>query len=131
LNYQQPIKIKNISYEAFYQILHFIFTDSIEPVLTHEICLELMRKADEFYLSSIYTEAFNILKKTINKTNVLKLYTQTGLFTNSSNEDSILLDDVVSLCIEFIQKNRRDVYLNDQMKDLTKDMLLKLVQLVL
>ena len=133
-NNQQPIEIHNISYEAFYQILHFIFTDTIEPVLTHETCLELMRKADEFYLSSIYTEAFNILKKTINKTNVLKLYIQTGLFPNSSNDnhqDNLLLDDVVNLCIEFIQKNRRDVYLNDQMKELTKDMLLKLVQLVL
>jgi hypothetical protein len=90
-----------------------------------------MRKADEFYLSSIYTEAFNILKKTINKTNVLKLYTQTGLFTSDNQEDDILLDDVVNLCVEFIQKNRRDVYMNDQMKDLTKDMLLVLVQLVL
>jgi hypothetical protein len=90
-----------------------------------------MRKADEFYLSSIYTEAFNILKKTINKTNVLKLYTQTGLFSSSNQQDSILLDDVINLCVEFIQKNRRDVYMNDQMKELTKDMLLKLVQLVL
>jgi len=93
-----------------------------------------MRKADEFYLSSIYDEAFNILKKTINKTNVLQLYMKSGLFPISSNdnqEDRILLNDVVNLCIEFIQKNRRDVYLNDQMKELTKDMLLKLVQLVL
>ena len=91
-----------------------------------------MRKADDFYLSSIYSEAFNILKKTINKNNVLKLYTQTGLFISDNNQqDDILLDDVVNLCVEFIQKNRRDVYMNDQMKDLTKDMLLQLVQLVL
>jgi len=133
-NNQKPIKIKNISYEAFYQILHFIFTDTIEPVLTYETCLELMRKADEFYLSPIYNEAFNILKKTINKTNVLKLYTESGLFSTSSNDnqqDRILLNDVVKLCVEFIQKNRRDVYLSDQMKELTKDMLLELIQLVL
>jgi hypothetical protein len=133
-NNQEPIKIKNISYEAFYQILHFIFTDTIEPVLTYETCLELMRKADEFYLSPIYNEAFNILKKTINKTNVLKLYTESGLFSTSSNDnqqDRILLNDVVKLCVEFIQKNRRDVYLSDQMKELTKDMLLELIQLVL
>ena len=93
-----------------------------------------MRKADEFFLSPIYNEAFNILKKMINKTNVLKLYTESGLFPSSLNnnnqEDCLLLDDVVKLCIEFIQKNRRDVYLSDQMKELTKDMLLTLVQLV-
>jgi hypothetical protein len=93
-----------------------------------------MRKADEFYLSPIYNEAFNILKKIINKTNVLKIYIESGLFKISSNDnqqDRILLNDVVNLCVEFIQKNRRDVYLNDQMKELTKDMLLQLVQLVL
>jgi len=93
-----------------------------------------MRKADEFYLSPIYNEAFNILKKIINKTNVLKIYIESGLFTISSNDnqqDRILLNDVVNACVEFIQKNRRDVYLNDQMKELTKDMLLQLVQLVL
>jgi hypothetical protein len=93
-----------------------------------------MRKADEFYLSPIYNEAFNILKKIINKTNVLKIYIESGLFKislNDNQQDRILLNDVVNLCVEFIQKNRRDVYLNDQMKELTKDMLLQLVQLVL
>jgi hypothetical protein len=94
-----------------------------------------MRKADEFYLSPIYNEAFNILKKTITKTNVLKLYMSSGLFPSSSDnnqQDSILLlHDVVNLCVEFIQKNRRDVYQCDQMKELSKEMLLQLVQLVL
>ncbi|CAF3875033.1 unnamed protein product [Rotaria sp. Silwood2] len=132
-NIQEPIKIPNTSYEAFYQILYFIYTDTLEPVLNYEICLELMRKADEYHLSPIYDKAFNILKKTINKTNVLKLYTQSGLFSTSSNDnqqDDIILTDVVNLCVEFIQKNRRDVYLSDQMYQLTKDMLLQLIQLV-
>jgi hypothetical protein len=93
-----------------------------------------MRKADEFYLSPIYNEAFSILKKIVNKTNVLKIYTESGLFSTSSNDnqqDAIILNDVVNLCVEFVQKNRRDVYLSDQMQQLTKDMILQLVQLVL
>lgn len=134
-NTSEPIRIPNISYEAFYQILHFIFTDTIEPVLTQEICLELMRKADDFYLSAIYSQAFDIIKKTINKTNALKLFTQSGLFPTACADrcpqDSLILDDVVYLTVEFIQKNRREVYLNEQMQDLTKEMLLSLVQLVL
>ena len=134
-NTPEPIRITNISSDAFYQILHFIFTDAIEPVLTHEICLELMRKADDFYLSPIYSQAFNIIKSTVNKNNVLKLFTQSGLFppasAESSPQDSLILDDVVYLCTEFIQKNRREVYLQEQMNDLTKEMLLQLVQLVL
>ncbi|CAF1235201.1 unnamed protein product, partial [Rotaria sordida] len=132
-NIQEPIKIKNTSYDAFYQILYFIYTDTLEPVVNYETCLELMRKADEYYLSPMYKEAFNILKKTINKTNVLKLYTQSGLFSTSSNDnqqDDIILTDVVDLCVEFIRKNRQDVYSSDQMQQLTKDMLLRLIQLV-
>jgi len=132
LNIKQPIRIKNISYDAFYQILHFIFTDTIESILTFEICLELMRKADEFFLSSIYMEAFNLLKNIINKTNVFKIFMQSGLFSNLSNnnqQDNILLNDVVNLCMEFIRKNRRDVYLYDNMEQLSKDMLLQLIQL--
>ena len=134
-NSSEPIRIPNISYEAFYQILHFIFTDAIEPMLTHEICLELMRKADDFYLSAIYNQAFDIIKKTVNKNNALKLFTQSGLFPATAADscplDGLTLDDVVNLSVEFIQKNRREVYLNEQMKDLTKEMLLQLVQLVL
>jgi hypothetical protein len=129
----EPIRITKISYEAFYQILHFIFTDSIEPVLTYETCLELMRKADEFYLSAIYTEAFQILKKIVNKNNVLKIFTQSGLFPSSPDEtedEPIILPDVIDFCVDFIQKNRREVYLTDQMQQLNKDMLLRLVQLV-
>ncbi len=129
LNIKQPIKINNISYEAFYQILHFIYTDTIEPILTCEICLELMRKADEYYLSPIYNEALAILKRIINKTNVLKLFIDS--FSDDNKQDTIILHDVINLCVEFIQKNRRDVYLSDQMRLLTKDMLLQLVKLVL
>jgi hypothetical protein len=131
---KEPIRIRNISYEAFYQVLHFIFTDRIEPVVGYDICLELMRKADEYFLSLIYVQAFNMLKSVINKSNVLKIYMQSGLFPLSSNDneqDNILLNDVLNLCIEFIQKNRRDVYRQDNMQQLTKDMLLQLVQLVL
>ncbi|CAF3427916.1 unnamed protein product [Rotaria sp. Silwood1] len=134
LNTEEPIRIRNISDEAFYQILHFIFTDTIEPILTYDICLELMRKADEYFLSLIYTKAFNILKKIINKTNVLKIFIQSGLFPmtpNDNEQDNILLNDVVDLCVEFIQKNRQDIYRHDNLQQLTKDMLLKLVQLVL
>lgn len=133
-NNQEPIKISNISYEAFNQILHFIFTDAIEPILTYQTCLELMRKADEFYLSPIYNHAFNILKKVINQTNALKLYCESGLFstsTDDSQQDPILLTDVLDLSIGFIQKNRKTIYESEQMYDLSKDMLLKLVQLVL
>lgn len=132
-NIKVPIKIKNISYEAFYQMLHFIFTDSVEPVLQYETCLELMRKADEYYLSPVYDQALEILKKTINKTNVLKLFVQSGLFPSSSNSDQsddIVLNDVINLCVEFIQKNRREVYLSDQLEHLTKEMLLRLIQFV-
>ena len=131
--YSEPIPITKISYEAFYQILHFVFTDSIEPVLTFETCLELMRKADEYYLSPIYTEAFQILKKTVNKNNVLKIFTQSGLFPSSADEsedEPIILPEVIDFCVDFIQKNRREVYLTDQMQHLTKDMLLRLIQLV-
>jgi hypothetical protein len=133
-NNHQPIRMKNITYEAFHQILHFIYTDSIEPILTYEICLELMRKADEFYLSAIYVDAFDILKTTvINKGNVLKIFTQSGLFVDSSNDaglNSIILPDVIELCVDFIRKNRADVYCSEYMQHLTKDMLLRLVQLV-
>lgn len=134
LNNNEPIKIKDISYEAFYQILHYIFTDTIEPVLNYQTCLELMRKADEFYLSPIYDEAFNILKKSINKANALKLYIESGLFPtliDNDQVDRILLKDVLDLSIDFIQKHRRDVYSSDQMHELSRDMLLQLVQLVL
>ncbi len=27
---------------------YFMFSDTVEPLLTYEICLELMRKADEY-----------------------------------------------------------------------------------
>ncbi|CAF1973496.1 unnamed protein product [Rotaria magnacalcarata] len=74
-NRTEPIPIRSISYKAFNQILHFIFTDNIEPIITYDICLELMRKADEYFLSLIYTKAFDILKKIIDKTNVLKIIT--------------------------------------------------------
>jgi hypothetical protein len=134
VNMKEPIRIRNISYEAFYQVLHFIFTDRIEPVVGYDICLELMRKADEYFLSLIYVQAFNMLESVINKSNVLKIYMQSGLFPLSSNDneqENILLNDVLNLCIEFIQKNRRDVYRQDNMQQLTKDMLLQLVQLVL
>ncbi|CAF1384065.1 unnamed protein product [Rotaria sordida] len=40
LNKEEPIQIRNISYEAFYQILRFILTDTIEPILIYDICLE-------------------------------------------------------------------------------------------
>ncbi|CAF2403615.1 unnamed protein product [Rotaria sp. Silwood2] len=134
LSRKEPIRIRNITYEAFYQILYFIFTDTLEPILTYDICLELMRKADEYFLSLIYTKAFDILKKIITKTNVLNTFIQSGLFPTTSNDneqDNILLNDVVDLCVEFIQKNRRDIYLHDNIQQLTKEMLLKLVQLVL
>ncbi|CAM4757469.1 unnamed protein product [Rotaria magnacalcarata] len=74
-NSTEPIPIRSISYKAFNQILHFIFTDNIEPIITYDICLELMRKADEYFLSLIYTKAFDILKKIIDKTSVLKIIT--------------------------------------------------------
>ncbi|CAF3318694.1 unnamed protein product [Rotaria socialis] len=131
-NRTEPIPIRNISYKAFNQILHFIFTDNIEPTITYDICLELMRKADEYFLSLIYTKAFDILKKIIDKTNVLKILIQSGLDSVTSNEnqhDNFLLNDVIDLCIVFIKKNRRDIYLNENMQILSKDMLLKLVQL--
>ncbi|CAF3831348.1 unnamed protein product [Rotaria sordida] len=35
LNKEEPIQIRNISYEAFYQILRFILTDTIEPILIY------------------------------------------------------------------------------------------------
>jgi hypothetical protein len=88
-----------------------------------------MRKADEYYLSPIYNEALAILKRIINKTNVLKLFIDS--FSDDNKQDTIILHDVINLCVEFIQKNRRDVYLSDQMRLLTKDMLLQLVKLVL
>jgi len=100
--------------------------------MTYDTCLELMRKADEYFLSSIYMEAFKILKNIINKTNVFQILVQSGLFPNKLNDneqDNILLKDVVNLCNEFIRKNRRDVYLYDNMQQLTKDMLLQLIQL--
>ena len=133
-NMKEPIRIKNISYETFNQILYFIYTDTIESTLTFEIYLELMRKADEFFLSTIYPIAFNILKNLINKSNVLKIFMQSGLFLlslNDNEQENILLHDVVNLCIEFIQKNRRDVYLYDHIQELTKEMLLKLIELAL
>ncbi len=77
-------------------------------------------------------EAFKILKNIINKTNVFQILVQSGLFPNTLNDneqDNILLKDVVNLCNEFIRKNRRDVYLYDNMQQLTKDMLLQLIQL--
>lgn len=126
-NFKEPIRIKNISYEAFFQILHFIFTDTIESIITFEICLELMRKADEFFLSAIYTEAFKLLKNLINTRNVFQILIQSGLFPNE--QDDILLKDVVDLCLKFIRKNRRDVYIYENMQQLTKEMLLQLVQL--
>lgn len=132
-SFREPIRIKNMSHEAFGQILHFLYTDTIEPLLNYEIYLELMRKADEYHLSPIYDEAFDILKKTINKTNVLKLFTQSGLFSTPSDnnqQDDLILTDVVNLCVEFIRNNRRDIYLSDEMQNLTKDMLLQLIRLV-
>ena len=127
---QELIRIKNISYKAFYQIIHYIYTDTLDTVLNCETYLELMRKADEYYLNPIYNEALNALKKNINTTNVLKIFVESGLFTNDHQQDNIILDDIVDLCVEFIRNNRRDVYLSDEMQQLTKDMLLKLVQLV-
>lgn len=124
------IRIENISSGAFYQILHFVFTDQIEPVLTFEICLELMRKADEYFLSPIYDQAFEILKQNITKQNVLKIFTQTGLFSTSSDDELILLPDVIDACVDFIQKNRRDVYLSEHIDQLDKEMLLRLIKLV-
>ncbi|CAF0750487.1 unnamed protein product [Adineta steineri] len=131
LDNNQPIRIKNISYEAFYQILHFIYTETIEPVLPYTICLELMRNAEEYYLSPIYNEAFMILKKLINKTNVVNIFVDSQSSSNDNQQDKIILNDAINLCVEFIQKNRRDVYQSEQIQSLTKDMLLQLIQLVL
>ena len=134
LNTTESIRIRNISYEAFYQILHFIYTDTLEPVVTYDVCLELMRNADEFFLSPIYTKAFNILKTTINKANVIKIFMHSGLFPSTSDnneQDHIPFHDVVDICVGFIRQNRQDIYCQDDMQQLTKDMLLKLVQLVL
>ena len=131
---KQPIPISNISYEAFYQILHFAFTGTIEPVLSAEICLELMRKADGFFLSPIYDCAFEILKKSLNRTNVLQLYVASGMFSTSADAnriDDLLLNDVVDLCVEFVKNNRHDVFTSDQIRDLTKDMIITLIQLTL
>lgn len=131
---KQPIPIPNISYDAFYQILHYAFTSTIEPALNTDTCLELMRKADGFFLSPIYDCALSILKKSINKANVLQLYVASGMFSTSSDAngvDDLLLEDIVNLCVEFTKNNRRDVLMSEQMKDLTKDMILTLVQLSL
>jgi hypothetical protein len=86
-----------------------------------------MRKADEFFLSAIYTEAFKLLKNLINTRNVFQIFIKSGLFPNE--QDDILLKDVVDLCLKFIRKNRRDVYIYENMQQLTKEMLLQLVQL--
>ncbi|CAF0827041.1 unnamed protein product [Didymodactylos carnosus] len=123
----EPIKITNCSYDTFYQILHFIFTDKIEPVLSYEICIELMRVADEYYLSAIYNHAFTILKSILNKNNVLKIFALTGLFSS----EQLVLDDVVQMCVSFVQKNRSEVYSGDDIKNLSKDIVLQLIKLVL
>ena len=131
----EPIRIPNISYKAFYQLLHYILTDAIESVVDYEICLELMRKADEYHLSPIYNQALEVIKRVINTQNVLKLYIGACPLSNVSNDDhpdeQIILTDVVNLCVQFIQKNRQEVYRTEHMRLLQKDMLLQLVQLVL
>lgn len=134
LHKSETIRIRNISYEAFYQILHFIFTDTIQSTITYAVCLELMRKADEYFLSAIYIKAFDVLKKIMDKKNVLNIFMQSGLFPTSSDDnqdDLIVLNDVTNLCIEFIKNNRRDICIRDNLQQLSKDVLLKLIELIL
>lgn len=128
----RPIRIENISRESFYQILHFIFTDHIEPILSYKTCLELLRKADRFHLGFIYNQAFEVLKKVITKSNVLEIFISSGLFPDPSltDDDNLLLPDVIDYCVDFVQKNRREIYCSDQLKQLSREALVELVQRV-
>ncbi|UJR28827.1 hypothetical protein I4U23_010051 [Adineta vaga] len=127
-----PIRINNISYDAFYQILNFIYTAKIDSTLLTETCLELMRKADEYYLSPIYNYAFNIIEQLLSNKNVLKIYMgANSLNDNQQDDNNIILNDVIELCVNFVKKNRQEVYQSDQMQLLPKDLLLQLIQLVL
>ena len=120
---QKSIRIHRITCQCFEQILRFILSDTLEPTIDYKICLELMCRAEEFSVSSMYDEALVILKDQLNLTNVLSIF----MFNDNAE---MCLDDVVHLCIDFIEKNRRDIYHPDQMKLLTKAMLMKLTELV-
>ncbi|CAF1274405.1 unnamed protein product [Adineta ricciae] len=130
-NTETPIPIGNISYDAFYQILNYTYTETIDSTLNYEVYLELMRKADEYYLSPIYDDAFGFIKKLVNSRNVLKIYLSACSPIDAEGNPTLILTDVIDYCVGFVQRHRQEVYKSDEMHLLPKDMLLKLVQLVL
>lgn len=123
LEADKPIKLTDITSAGFLAMLHYIYTNDFDPILPTQVTTELIRIGDKISLLSMKTLGRGYLSKNITVDNVIDIY-------RNATEQLPRLDEVENLTLDFIAKHLTKVSVTVPFTNLTKDVMLAIIQAV-
>ena len=125
-NENNPIYIKDISFDVFVQVLNFLYTGHIYDYrnIPYYLLIGIMRAADSMNLTQLEKLCLFHLSELINYENVIKIYKE-------ASETPEVLKDVLDLCYDVIQAKFSVVSKSADFCSLDQTLMLRIIENVI
>lgn len=122
---QCPIYIPNITYDAFFAIIAFMYTGHFlnRSNCTISCCLDLMQIIELFGLKQLEELVFDHFTDITDLKNVVWIYAKTIMKSSTSTQ-------IVDFCLQFIINHFSEVVASNEFRELDEDLMKKLLKSV-
>ncbi|CAH1795268.1 unnamed protein product [Owenia fusiformis] len=118
---KKAIPLPEISYNAFMGILSYLYTNNLKQDLHPFVLVELLRAGDRLNMETLRHLAIFYLNGKMKVKNVVDIYRE-------ATEKLPILDDVRSMCLDFISYNFAAVTKSRAFCNLPQDLMLEIIQ---
>jgi hypothetical protein len=128
LSESNPIYIKNITYNVFIELLHYIYTGhiNIESLQLYEM-LDLIRVSDYMGLSELQSLCLFHFSQLVKKENAIEIFKEIAIQHQLSN----IFDKLLNSCYDLIANNFSDLCKTQEFCSLSQELMLHLIQIII
>ncbi|KAH3862058.1 speckle-type POZ protein-like [Dreissena polymorpha] len=118
---QDPIEMKDVAYDSFIGMLHFLYTNSVPDMFTTVELTNLWRVADRFNMDSLKAMVTYSVSLKIDVSNVVETYV-------CATDTLPLIDDIKNICLSFMSGNMAHVVKTSSFEKLPREIMLEIIQ---
>lgn len=116
-----PIELKDVDFEGFMSILHYLYTNDIQQGVPCEGLPDVCRVADRFNVDGLKKLTAYRVSEMLNDANVIDTYV-------AATTQLPVLDDIKKTCLAYISSNMSKVVNTPSFERLPQDLMLEIVQ---
>jgi hypothetical protein len=126
-SFDNPIYIKNTSYNVFIELLNYIYTGYINcEKLSFYNLMDLIKQSDLMNLLELKQLCLFHFSEILNQNNVIEIYSEAY-----SNPDPYIFTNLLNLCYDLLTLNFKALSKTPEFCSLSQDLMINIMQIVL